>query len=231
MHCGSSADGEAGMETDVSKALGLVRRSVRHFEKDGQPASTVTLTRVYDTSVADLWDVVTSRERIPRWFLPIEGDLRLGGRYQLQGNAGGTITACTPPRHFAATWEFAGGTSWIEVSIAPEGGQAQLSLAHTALIGDHWKRFGPGAVGIGWDITVWGLGRHLLSGEPVDRAAAHAWMASPDGKALMSLSGELWRAADVAGGEDPAVARERAERTVAFYRGEPPPDGAQPAGA
>jgi len=27
-----------------------------------------------------------------RWFLPIEGDLKLGGKYQLKGNAGGTIT-------------------------------------------------------------------------------------------------------------------------------------------
>ena len=26
----------------------------------------------------------------PRWFLPISGELRLGGRYQLTGNAGGT---------------------------------------------------------------------------------------------------------------------------------------------
>ena len=68
----------------------------------------MTLTRLYDTSVDDLWDALTSKERIPRWFLPVEGDLKLGGRYQLKGNAGGTITACTPPNHFAATWEFGG---------------------------------------------------------------------------------------------------------------------------
>ena len=91
------------MEIDVARVLGLVTRTVRNFEKDGKPASTVTLTRLFDTSVDDLWDALTSKERIPRWFLPVEGDLRLGGRYQLKGNAGGTITACTPPSHFAAT--------------------------------------------------------------------------------------------------------------------------------
>jgi uncharacterized protein YndB with AHSA1/START domain len=84
------------MEIDVARVLGLVTRSVTNFEKDGKPASTVTLTRLYETSVDDLWDAVTSPQRIPRWFLPVEGDLQLGGRYQLKGNAGGTITACTP---------------------------------------------------------------------------------------------------------------------------------------
>ena len=79
------------MEIDVASVLGLVTRTVRNFEKDGKPASTVTLTRLYDTSVDDLWDALTSKERIQRWFLPVEGELRLGGKYQLKGNAGGTI--------------------------------------------------------------------------------------------------------------------------------------------
>ena len=91
------------MEIDVARALGLVTRSVRSFEKDGRPASAVTLTRLYDTDVDDLWDAVTSRERIPRWFLPVEGELRPGGKYQLKGNAGGTITACTPPTSAGST--------------------------------------------------------------------------------------------------------------------------------
>lgn len=73
------------MEIDVARVLGLVTRSVTNFEKDGKPASAVTLTRLYDTSVDDLWDAVTSKERIPRWFLPVEGDLQLGGKYQLKG--------------------------------------------------------------------------------------------------------------------------------------------------
>ena len=44
------------MEIDVAMVLGLVTRSVRNFEKDGKAASAVTLTRLYDTSVDDLWD-------------------------------------------------------------------------------------------------------------------------------------------------------------------------------
>ena len=46
------------------------------------------LERTYETTIVDLWDAITSAERIPRRFLPISGDLRLGGRYQLEGHAG-----------------------------------------------------------------------------------------------------------------------------------------------
>jgi uncharacterized protein YndB with AHSA1/START domain len=216
------------MEIDIASVLGLVTRSVRNFEKDGKPASTVTLTRIYDTDVDDLWDALTNAERIPRWFLPVEGDLNLGGKYQLKGNAGGTITACAPPTHFASTWEFGGAVSWIDVSFVPERGKARLTLEHTAILEDHWKQFGPGAVGIGWDLTFMGLARHLASGAPVDRAAAMAWMGAPNGKEFMSQSGELWRAAHVESGEDPASAKERSDRTIAFFRGEIPPDVAHP---
>ena len=174
------------MEIDVARVLGLVTRSVRNFEKDGKAASAVTLTRLYDTDVDDLWDALTSKERVPRWFLPVEGDLQLGGRYQLKGNAGGTITACTPPRHFAATWEFGGATSWIDVRLAAERDKARLTLEHTAIIEDHWNQFGPGAVGIGWDLALAGLERYLATGASVDHETAEAWMGSPDGKEFMS---------------------------------------------
>jgi len=216
------------MQIDVTNLLGLVRRSVRNFEKDGKPASAVMLTRRYDTSVDDLWEAITSKERIPRWFLPIEGDLRLGGKYQLKGNAGGTITACVPPNHFAATWEFGGGTSWIDVKVAADEGGARLTLEHTALIEDHWNQFGPGAVGIGWDLAVMGLERHLAGSAPVEPTEAATWMTSANGKEFMSQSGESWRVAHVASGVDPVIARERSDRTIAFYRGEVPPGTAHP---
>ena len=216
------------MEIDVARALGLVTRSVRNFEKDGKPASAVTLTRLYDTDVEDLWDAVTSKERIPRWFLPVEGNLQAGGKYQLKGNAGGTITACTPPTHFAATWEFGAAVSWIDVRLAAERSQARLTLEHTAIIEDHWNQFGPGAVGIGWDLALAGLERYVATGAAVDHETAEAWMVSPAGKDFMTRSGEYWRAAHVASGVDPDIAKQRSDRTIAFYRGEMPPDVAHP---
>lgn len=216
------------MEIDVARVLGPVTRSVTNFEKDGRAASTVTLTRLYDTNVDDLWDAVTSRQRIARWFLPVEGDLQLGGKYQLKGNAGGTITACTPPTHFAATWEFAGAVSWIDVKLAAERQQARLTLEHTAIIEDHWNQFGPGAVGVGWDLALARLERYVATGATVDHETAEAWMGSPEGKEFMTTSGEFWRAAHVASGVDPDEAKQRSDRTIAFYRGEMPSGIAHP---
>src|SRR5215472_2409113 len=127
----------------------------RRFENrdhEGKPARVVVAIRTYDTSCEDLWDALTNRERIPRWFLPIEGDLRLGGRYQLKGNAGGSITRCESPRALDLTWEFGGGVSWVRVRLDPDGQRTRLTLEHIVRASDvdeHWARFGPGAVGIG----------------------------------------------------------------------------------
>jgi hypothetical protein len=115
--------------------------------------------------------------------------------------------------------------------VAAEAGQARLTLEHTAILQDHWDKFGPGAVGIGWDLSLMGLTRHLESRAAADPGAAMAWMGSADGKAFMSQSGEAWCAADVAGGEDPATAKARSDRTIAFYRGEPAPEVAHPGSA
>jgi uncharacterized protein YndB with AHSA1/START domain len=207
----------------LANALGAQFRRFENREHQGKPARVVVAVRTYDTDAGDLWDALTSRERIPRWFLPIEGDLKLGGRYQLQGNAGGTITRCEPPEALDLTWELGGGMSWVTVRLAPEGQRTQLTLEHIVQASDadtHWEKFGPGAVGVGWDLSLYGLGRHLQSGgAPVDHAAAHAWMMSEDGKAFMRASANAWADAHCAGGENPEVARRMAEQTIAAYTG------------
>lgn len=83
---------------DVASQIGAVVREVGSREYEGKTARVVIATRTYDTTVDDVWDALTSVERIPRWFLPVTGDLRIGGRYQLKGNAGGEIRRCEPPR-------------------------------------------------------------------------------------------------------------------------------------
>ena len=134
------------MNFDVVGHLGALERAVSSLERDGQPVSAVTLSRSFATTVDDLWDAVTNAERIPRWFLPISGELEPGGRYQLEGNAGGVVTACERPSHFAITWEFGGDVSWVEVRCADEGAgpRAADAHAHCALLSEHWDTYGPG---------------------------------------------------------------------------------------
>jgi uncharacterized protein YndB with AHSA1/START domain len=212
------------MRLDLGPHLGAVTRTVSALEREGKPARNVTLERSYDTTTEDLWDAVTNPERLPRWFLPISGDLKLGGRYQLEGNAGGTITECVPPVFFAATWEFGGGMSWVEVRIAPEGdARSRLTLSHICAVDDHWQKYGPGAAGVGWDLGLLGLAVHL-SGPGADRMNEDAFMAS-GGKAVIAGASEDWRRAAVAGGENPAQAEAAAKRTTAFYTGEESQEG------
>ncbi|NMO18930.1 SRPBCC family protein [Pyxidicoccus fallax] len=204
------------------KTMGAEVRELVEREHEGKPAHVVIASRVYRTDARNLWDALTNAERLPRWFLPIEGELRVGGRYQLKGNAGGTITRCEPPRAFDVTWEFGGGTSWVSIRLAPEGQGTRLTLEHIALAADadaHWKQFGPAAVGVGWELGFLGLGLHLESGEAVPPEANAAWMASDEAKRFMRASAEGWAAAHIAAGEAPDVARGMAERTAAFYTG------------
>lgn len=210
------------MRFDVEGHLDAVERSVSSLERDGQPARAVALSRSHATTVEDLWDAVTNGRRIPRWFLPIDGKLELGGRYQLEGNAGGVITACERPSHLALTWEFGGDTSWVEVRFSDEGAsRARLALTHTARLSEHWNQYGAGAVGVGWELGFLGLAMHVA--EPAEpKLDEDAFAASQDGKAFIAGSSEGWRQAAVAAGTDSKAAAAAAKRTTAFYAGEPP---------
>ncbi len=212
------------MKIEVERYLGAVTRAVHSLEREGKPARKVVLSRTYDTSVDDLWDAVTNPERLPRWFLPVSGDLRKGGRYQLQGNAGGEILVCDAPAHLGLTWEFSGDVSWVDALLAGEGSGARLTLEHVAYISDFWKQFGPGAVGVGWDIGLVGLDHHLRSGgaEKFDEAA---FSAAEDGKKFIRGCAEDWRRAAVESGDDETEAAAASMQTAAFYTGETPAGG------
>jgi uncharacterized protein YndB with AHSA1/START domain len=204
---------------NVTHRINAVRRTVGSRTLEAGAARTVTLSQTYDAALEDGWDACTNPARIPRWFLPVSGELRLGGRYQLEGNASGTIERCEPPTSFAATWEFGGDVTWIEVRLTSEAERrTRLEIEHIAHVDDQrWAEFGPGAVGVGWDMALTGLAEHLQSGEPVDPGKAAGWLASPEGKRFIELSSDRWREAGIAAGEDEDQAAGAAERTTAFY--------------
>jgi uncharacterized protein YndB with AHSA1/START domain len=205
------------MTDDIARLIGAVTREVRNETYEGKAAKIVVASRVYATDINDLWDAISNAERLPRWFAPVTGDLKLGGKYQVQGNASGTITRCEPPRELALTWEFGGGVSWVEVSLHAEGQSTQLQLRHIAHPEAHWDKFGPGAVGIGWELGLMGLDKHLADPSAAKPPEAdESWFATPDAKRFMRASAEGWGGADIGGGETEQQARERAERTRKF---------------
>ncbi len=216
---------------DVNAQIGAVSRAVRTEDADGEPSHVQTLTQEYASPIDDVWDAVTSAERIPRWFLPVTGDLRLGGRYQLEGNAGGEILECSPPAGGAAryrvTWEFGGGVTWLVVRLSATGDDGtRLELEHTARAADippgFWEQFGPGATGVGWDGGLLGLALHLADDTSVTPDRAEAWAFTDEGKAFYRAAADAWGAAHAASGAADDLAARAADATYAFYTGQAP---------
>src|SRR6187402_2271398 len=91
---------------DVVREVGAIEREVGTGTIAAGEGHTVRLRRTYNAGIDDVWDALTTPERIGRWFLPISGDFRLGGTYQFEGNAGGDIVACERPNRLKVTWVY-----------------------------------------------------------------------------------------------------------------------------
>lgn len=217
---------------DVSKQVGSVTRALRTEDVDGEETRIQMLAQEYPAGIEEVWEAATKAERIARWFLPVSGDLRLGGRYQLEGNAGGEILECAPPADGAAeyrvTWEFGGGTSWVTVRLAEAGPErTRLELEHAARVADvpagMWDAFGPGATGVGWDGGLLGLSLHLGTVEgSLSPTEAEAWAVTDEGKSFYRAAADCWGEAHVASGADRETAARGADATFRFYTGEMP---------
>ena len=160
--------------------INAIRRTGRHADARGRRGAHGHRSAAATTpTLDDVWDACTNPERIPRWFLPVSGDLRVGGRYQLEGNAGGTIERCDPPRSVRRD---VGVRRRRELDrAAPRRPRAtdrtRFELEHIAHVDDErWAQFGPGAVGVGWDGGVLRArpaprvrrGRHARDGRRLD---------------------------------------------------------------
>ncbi|MET8776047.1 SRPBCC family protein [Nocardia sp. NPDC050713] len=213
--------------TDPVGIAGLVAREVRTGERGGEVTRIAVARRSYPTDQADLWDALTNGERIPRWFLPVSGDLELGGKYQLEGNANGVIEECEAPRRFAVTWEMGPQVSWLTVTLSASEDGTVLELEHEAPVDpEFWAQYGPGAVGVGWDLALLGLGLHVESAAALDAAEVLTFHTTPEGVEFIRRAANGWADAAVADGDDPTEAITAADQTVTFYTTEPE-DGAE----
>lgn len=208
--------------SEIVDELNRLHRQVGARQVETGEARTVLLRRTYEAELADVWDAVTSPERISRWFLPVSGEFKVGGRYQLEGNAGGEILECEEPSRLRVSWLYGPdpGFSEVEVRLTPEGEErTMLELEHVAVVPDEfWDQFGPGAVGVGWDLGLLGLAMHLAGGG-MSKEESEAWQLSDEGKAYATRSGELWGEAYTASGADGQVVAATTAATIAFYTG------------
>lgn len=143
----------------------------------------------------------------------------------MEGNAGGEILECDPPRSLRVSWVFDEQVSELSVYLRPTGPEStEVRLEHVVPEDEHWQKFGPGAVGIGWEFTLLGLDLHLADPSvATDPGEFMAMMGAPDGLALTRASSAGWGAAAVAGGLDPDWARAAEARCTAAYTGQSEP--------
>ncbi|WP_122262992.1 SRPBCC family protein [Ornithinimicrobium cerasi] len=211
---------------DLLEELTSVERTVRDGEVPAGPAKVVLLTRTYPAAADDVWDALTDRDRLARWFLPVSGDLEVGGRFQVEGNAGGVVRECEAPRRLVVTWEMGpagpADTSLVEVRLTEDGASTRLELEHRAQVPpEMWDEFGPGAVGVGWDGALLGLALHLAGqelGMSPEEVAAH-----PAVREFNTRAARAWGEAQLAAGDDAARVEANVAATTGFYV--PPAEG------
>ncbi|QSB04651.1 SRPBCC family protein [Natronoglycomyces albus] len=200
----------------MNDLMSYLNDSARHIHDGPKGGFIVSLSHVYKTDLEDLWDACTNPQRLPRWFLPVTGDLSVGGHYQLEGNASGTIKSCEPPRALLVSWEFDDKYSELEALLESEGEHARLTLKHFVPDDEHWAEFGPAATGIGWDMALGSLAAHTVGTE---FGRSPEWFESDEAVSFMSQSAQQWTQAHIDSGADIAEAKAMAARTINVYTG------------
>jgi uncharacterized protein YndB with AHSA1/START domain len=158
---------------DIAHHLQATQREVAIRRESGSAETVaVVLRRTYAADVDDVWNAVTDPERVRRWFMPLTGDLREGGDFQLEGNAGGRILACEPPSRLRVT--FGGPDSVVELRLTQDGvGGTVFELDHEVPLEMAGSGAGALFVGPGWDGAFLAIGLYL-AGEVADDPVAAA---------------------------------------------------------
>ncbi|MFL5515988.1 MAG: SRPBCC family protein [Gemmatimonadales bacterium] len=205
--------------TDDTSRITETHREVGRRRIAAGEARTALLRRRYDAPIEDVWEACTDPERLNRWFLPVTGDLRVGGTFTLAGNASGEILRCEPPRLLTVTWVYG---DWpvdeVELRLVPgEADDTMLELEHASVSGPvEWEGqmldVIPG-VGVGWELPLTYALTKYLRGELPDAPAAEWYEPGPEDEEFANRIGQAWAAlvaaADTASHTETTSARER----------------------
>jgi hypothetical protein len=86
-----------------------------------------------------------------------------------------------------------GCAAWLDVTLIVTDGGTTLELSHEAPVDpERWEQFGPGAVGVGWDLGLMGLGLYVESATSVDHQVAVEFTSTPDGIEFVQRAAAAW---------------------------------------
>ncbi|MCI2423485.1 SRPBCC family protein [Saccharopolyspora sp. K220] len=175
---------------DIAKQVTAVQRVVSQHSIDGGERVSVLLRRNYAAPIEDVWSALAEPGRLRRWFLPITGELREGGRFQLEGNAGGEIIRCEAPRLLKMT--FGAETSVVELRLSEVDGATGFEMMHSVPVQLAGNGAGALFVGPGWDVNLLAL-ELFLRGEVF--ANPVGWQNSPEVQRFSRQTIKAWAAA------------------------------------
>jgi uncharacterized protein YndB with AHSA1/START domain len=103
---------------------------IRSTWRPAGDAAEVRVEDVYDTGIDDLWDAVTSPERLARWIAVVEGDPVLGGtvtaRFTSHWEGTGVIEVCDAPHRLRVRWD--GDDSVMTAELSADGDRTRLVI-------------------------------------------------------------------------------------------------------
>ncbi|PZF97726.1 SRPBCC family protein [Micromonospora endophytica] len=181
---------------DIINQINATHREIGNQAVATGAGRSLLLRRTYGAPIEDVWSACTDPERLSRWLGPIEGDLRVGGRFQLKNNAGGEILRCEQPHLIKVTWVLGEGMpTEVEVRLTPsDDGRTIFELEHASpaeIVDQLVNTYGPGGtigIGGGWDLTLIALDM-FLNGVSFDCAT---WEDTPEAKEFAARSCHAW---------------------------------------
>ncbi|MGI3784321.1 MAG: SRPBCC family protein [Janthinobacterium lividum] len=127
-------------------------------EVDGQ--GVVRMETRCRTSPDDLWEALTTPERLARWIGDVSGDLEPGGTFRAafasSWTGSGRVEVCDPPRRLLVRLSDEDGETHVEATLTPDEGGVLLVVQESGLPLPQLP-----AYGAGWQVHLEDLGHHL----------------------------------------------------------------------
>jgi|SRR6476620_4344770 len=116
--------------------MGELTQVLGRIEREGDTVAVV-FDRHYPTTPDDLWQACTDPERLARWFAPVSGDLRPGGRFTIHFDDADTpscrVVTCEAPTRLVWEWPVRDVPSLVTVEVSEDGQGSRLVLRHDRL--------------------------------------------------------------------------------------------------
>ncbi|MDT0444384.1 SRPBCC domain-containing protein [Streptomyces johnsoniae] len=174
--------------------LGEIHRSVGHRKIVRGEGRSAVLRRHYSTSIVDVWRACTEPDRVSRWLVGPEGDLREGRRYVLPEHAHGEILRCDAPHTLTLSWiyeDYPADELELRLSPAADGGTI-LEVEHTTVDEPAALAESLALVGVGWENGTDHLEQYLRGDLP-DAPRRAKQEPSEDETPRITESDRLWR--------------------------------------